>query len=275
MSWAFAALLGIVEGLTEFLPVSSTGHLILFSALFGHTGEASKTLDIAIQLGAILAVVVLYRSRFMDLGRGLIKRDPLQIRLALALLGAFVPAALIGYLFHKSIKEYLFGPRPVILALFVGGLCMIGVEKWRASKPNKDELSGIEHVTPARALMIGLCQCLSLWPGASRSMTTIVGGQLCGLSTQTAAEFSFLLGVPVLGAATVFDLYKNGDVFFSEPNAIPSLLIGLLFSFITAMLVIVAFIRYLRRFGLLPFGVYRIALSLIVLLVGGSSLDSR
>lgn len=273
MSWLFAALLGIVEGLTEFLPVSSTGHLILFSALFGRTDEASKTLDIAIQLGAILAVVVLYRSRFLDLGRGLLRRDPLQIRLASALFVAFVPAALVGYLFHKTIKERLFGPRPVIAALFVGGLLMIGVEKWRAGRKSAEQ-SGLEHITLRRALIIGLCQCLSLWPGASRSMTTIVGGQISGLNTQTSAEFSFLLGVPVLGAATAFDLYKNSDVFFSAPDALVSLGTGLAFSFVTAMLVIVAFIHYLRRFGLLPFGIYRIALSAAVLLLSGNAADS-
>lgn len=274
MSFTLAALLGIIEGLTEFLPVSSTGHLILFSALFGHTGEASKTFDIAIQMGAILAVVVLYRSRFADLARGLIRRDPVQMRFALALGCAFLPAAITGYLFHRAIKAHLFGPRPVIFALFTGGLLMIGIEKYRASKPKLEERCGIEHVTPARALIIGMCQILSLWPGASRSMTTIVGGQLSGLSTQTAAEFSFLLGVPVLGAATIFDLYKNGTLFFSEPDAMLSLAAGLFFAFVTAMLVMVAFIQYLRRFGLVPFGVYRIVLALIVLLIGGAGADS-
>ncbi|AUX35374.1 MULTISPECIES: undecaprenyl-diphosphate phosphatase [Sorangium] len=264
MFWFDAVLLGVLEGLTEFLPVSSTGHLILLGAWLGHESEAAKTLDIVIQLGAVLAVVVYFRERLAVTVRGIFRRDPDSLRLALALAFAFFPAALVGLLFHKAIKAYLFGPGPVAVALIAGGFLMIGVESARRRRPDQGA-PRVEDVTLQRALAIGVAQCFSLWPGASRSMATIVGGQLSGLSTAAAAEFSFLLAIPTLGAATVFDLAKNGGALLDAPGGAAALAVGLAVSFVVALLVIAVFLRYLKRYGLAPFGWYRIALGAVVL----------
>ncbi|WP_437980668.1 undecaprenyl-diphosphate phosphatase [Sorangium sp. So ce117] len=264
MFWFDAVLLGVLEGLTEFLPVSSTGHLILLGAWLGHQSEAAKTLDIVIQLGAVLAVVVYFRERLSTTVRGMVRRDPDSLRLALALAFAFLPAAVLGLLFHKAIKAHLFGPGPVAAALIVGGFLMIGVELVRRRRPEQGA-PRVEDVTLQRALAIGFAQCFSLWPGASRSMTTIVGGQLSGLSTAAAAEFSFLLAIPTLGAATVFDLVKNGRALLDAPGGIVALVVGLAVSFAVALLVIAVFLRYLKRYGLAPFGWYRVALGALVL----------
>ncbi len=264
MSWLDAALLGVLEGLTEFLPVSSTGHLILLGGQLGQHDEAAKTLEIVIQLGAVVAVIVYYRERLRDLVQGLWRRDEASVRLATALIVAFVPAAAVGLALHKAIKAHLFGPVPVAAALIAGGVAMIAIERRRRGR-GEEALLGLEHVTPRRALWIGLSQCLSLWPGASRSMTTIVGGQLTGLHTATAAEFSFLLAIPTLGAATLFDLAKHGRELVDAPGGAVSLGVGLAVSFGVALAVIAAFLRYLRRFGLAPFGFYRILLGLVVL----------
>ncbi|WP_438032322.1 undecaprenyl-diphosphate phosphatase [Sorangium sp. So ce204] len=264
MFWFDAVLLGVLEGLTEFLPVSSTGHLILLGAWLGHQSEAAKTLDIVIQLGAVLAVVVYFRERLSTTVRGMVRRDPDSLRLALALAFAFLPAAVVGLLFHKAIKAHLFGPGPVAAALIVGGFLMIGVESVRRRRPDQGA-PRVEDVTLQRALAIGFAQCFSLWPGASRSMTTIVGGQLSGLSTAAAAEFSFLLAIPTLGAATVFDLVKNGRALLDAPGGIVALVVGLAVSFAVALLVIAIFLRYLKRYGLAPFGWYRVALGALVL----------
>jgi undecaprenyl-diphosphatase len=254
-----------LEGLTEFLPVSSTGHLVLLAATLGHDDEAAKTLEIAIQAGAILAVIVYYRRILVELISGALRREPDQLRLLSALAVAFVPAAGVGFLFHKWIKRALMGPVPVAAALIVGGLVMIAAHYgFRSRTVEARDLSG---VTPRRALVVGLCQCASLWPGFSRSMSTIVGGQLAGLDARTAAQFSFLLSIPVLGSATAFDLLKNGDELLSMEGGVVALLCGLSAAFAVSLAVIAVFLRYLDRVGLAPFGVYRIALGIVVLLV--------
>jgi len=265
MSLWLAALLGLVEGLTEYLPVSSTGHLILVSYFCGSQGEAAKSFDIVIQLGAILAVVIHYRALLAERIGGLVKgrRDAWQLLLALAV--AFAPVAVVGIVLRKFIKEHLFGPIPVAAALIVGGLVMIGVERVRAKRQVKGD-DGWEQVTVKRALVVGIGQCFSLWPGASRSMCTIVAGQLSGLSTSTAAEFSFLLALPTLGAATLYELYKaRGELFTSIGGA--ELAVGMGVSFLVAWAVIAGFLRYLKRGGLDVFGYYRIAVALVVLWV--------
>ncbi|AKT38572.1 undecaprenyl-diphosphate phosphatase [Chondromyces crocatus] len=264
MSWIDALLLGILEGLTEFLPVSSTGHLILLGSWLGHEDEAAKTLEVVIQLGAVMAVVVYYRNRLLDLGRGVLARDPASLRFVMALGIAFMPAAGLGYLLHKKIKALLFGPMPVAVALIVGGVVMIAMERLQR-KRGQEGLTRLQDVTPKRALIIGIAQAFALWPGASRSMSSILGGQLVGLSTAAAAEFSFLLAIPTLGAATVFDLVKNGQTLLDAPGGMLNLGVGLVVSFIVALLVISGFLRYLKRFGLTPFGWYRIALGVLVL----------
>lgn len=261
-----ALLLGILEGLTEFLPVSSTGHLILLGSRLGHEDEAAKTLAIVIQLGAVLAVIVYYRKLLLGHLRGLLAREPASFRLFAALVIAFFPAALLGLAFHKLIKEKLFGPVPVAIALVVGGVVMIISDFW-VKRRKGNEVGDLAEITPKRALAVGLAQCFSLWPGASRSMTTILGGQVVGLSTATAAEFSFLLSIPVLGAATVYDMYKGGAALLSAPGGALSLAVGLGAAFFVSLAVIAVFIRYLKRFGLMPFGVYRILLGALVLFV--------
>jgi undecaprenyl-diphosphatase len=257
-----AVLLGIVEGLTEYLPVSSTGHLILAGKALGASGEGLESFDVVIQLGAVLAVVVEYRALLGERLAGLFKGSAASRSLLVALLLGFLPAAVLGLLFRKAIKAHLFGPVPVAAALIVGGVVMIVVERVRARRQITG-LQGLEHVTPKRALLIGLGQCVSMWPGSSRSMCTIVAGQLAGLSTATAAEFSFLLALPTLGAATLYEGFKARHELASGIG-VPSVAIGLVVSFLVAWAVIAMFIRYLQRRGLEPFGYYRILLGLAV-----------
>lgn len=262
-----ALLLGVIEGLTELLPVSSTGHLILVDALLHHEGDAAKTLDVVIQLGAVLAIALYFRERLLALGRGVLERRPESLRLLLSLGVAFMPAAVFGLMFHRVIKAHLFGPLPVALALGVGGVLMLIVERWQRQNPGE---SGLEAIGWRRALWIGCCQCLALWPGASRSMTTIVGGQLGRLDTRTAAEFSFLLALPTLGAATLYDLYKGGRALFAMPGGGAALAVGTAVSFGVTWLVVALFLRYVSRVGMAPFAWYRIALALLVVAKLGS-----
>ncbi|MDX2051034.1 MAG: undecaprenyl-diphosphate phosphatase [Polyangiaceae bacterium] len=257
-----AIILGLVEGLTEYLPVSSTGHLILVSRWLGQTGEAAKAFDIVIQLGAILAVVVHYRALLSARLRSMVAREPGSMQLFLALLLGFLPAAIVGLMFASWIKRLLFGPLPVALALAVGGVLMLVVER-RVARHQNEVSDDLDAVTPKRAFLIGLGQCFSLWPGASRSMCTIVTAQLCGLSTRTAAEFSFLLALPTLGAATVYEAFKSRHELEQGIGA-TSLAVGLVVSFLVAWAVIATFVRYLGKHGLAPFAYYRIALAAVV-----------
>jgi undecaprenyl-diphosphatase len=265
VSHLIAALLGFVEGLTEYLPVSSTGHLILVSHLLGADDEGSKSFDIVIQLGAIFAVLLHYRALLWERLRGLVLGRREAIDLAVALAIAFAPVAIMGVILRRTIKQHLFGPLPVAAALIVGGVAMIVVERLRARR-NFQGIDGLGAVSASRALAIGLGQCFSLWPGASRSMCTIVAGQLAGLNTATAAEFSFLLALPTLGAATLYELYKGRSEIFGAVGG-SQLAVGLLVSFFVAWAVIAGFIRYLRRHGLEVFGYYRIAVALVVIWV--------
>src|SRR5258706_336930 len=215
MNPLIAFILGVVEGLTEYLPVSSTGHLILAGNLLGAKGSAVDSFNVVIQLGAVLAVVVEYRRLLAERTRGLIAWRPESRALLIALFVAFLPAGIAGLLFRKAIKAYLFGPTPVAIGLVVGGVVMIAVERIRGARAITG-LQGLEHVTPKRALFIGLGQCFAMWPGTSRSMSTIIAAQLTGLSTATAAEFSFLLALPTLGAATLYEGYKSRHELMSD-----------------------------------------------------------
>lgn len=264
MNPLIAALLGVVEGLTEYLPVSSTGHLILVGRFLGAAGEATKSFDIVIQLGATVAVAVYYRELLWARAAGLARGEPEAKNLALALFVAFVPTAVAGLLLRKTVKALLFGPIPVAAALVVGGIVMIVVERRRA-RDVTPRLEGLDHITPRRALLIGLGQCVSLWPGSSRSMCTILAGQFLNLSTSTAAEFSFLLALPTLGAATLYEMIKARHELFA-PEHRTELAIGTIVSFAVAWAVIAGFLRYLRKRGLEPFGYYRIALGALVVL---------
>jgi len=265
MNPLIAFLLGVVEGLTEYLPVSSTGHLILAGHALGATGEGVEAFDVVIQLGAVLAVVVHYRALLATRLKGLFVRDPVALRLLGGIAIAFVPMAVVGLLFRKTIKAHLFGPVPVAIALVVGGVVMIVLERVRRAK-KIEGVSGLEKVTWKQALAIGVGQCLALFPGASRSMSTILAGQLAGLSTGTAAEFSFLLALPTLGAATVYEGYKSRHELASGVGTL-NVAIGFVVSFFVAWAVIAAFLRYLQRRGLEPFGYYRIVLGILVFVV--------
>lgn len=260
-----ALLLGIVEGLTEFLPVSSTGHLLLVSHWLGLPKEQADSFSIVIQAGAILAVVVHYRALLATHLRGVLARRPTSLRLLLALVIACVPTIATALVFRKAIKAKLFGNTPVAIGLLVGGLVMIVVDRWRAhgtSTPPDD----VEKLTLRQASVVGLAQIAALWPGTSRSLSAIVGGQLAGLSTRAAADFAFLLGLPVLGGACFYEGYKERAV-LAECGAL-ALGIGLITSFLVAWAVIAVFLRYLRRGSLVPFGLYRIVLAAGVLASG-------
>jgi undecaprenyl-diphosphatase len=266
MPLALALLLGIVEGLTEYLPVSSTGHLVLAAHFLGlPDDDSTKSFEIVIQLGAILAVVAHYRVLLGQHLRGLLAREAASLRLVVAIAVAFVPTAVLGLLLRKAIKAHLFGLAPVAGALVVGGVLMVVVERVRTHRASVG-VDGLDAVTPGRALAIGLGQCLSMWPGASRAMCTIVAGQLSGLSTATAAEFSFLLALPTLGAATLFEAFKARHELAAPGNG-GALAVGLVVSFVVAWGVIATFLTYLKKRGLEPFGWYRIVLGAVVMWV--------
>ena len=264
MSLLIALILGIVEGLTEYLPVSSTGHLVLVGRMFGLKGEGADAFEIVIQLGAVLAVVVQYRQLLAERTRGLFSGSADSRRLLLALICAFLPTAAAGFTLRHAIHDHLFGPKPVAAALIVGGVVMIVTERMRKAKGIVG-LVGLEHVTPKRGFIIGIGQCFSLWPGSSRSMCTILAGQVSGLSTATAAEFSFLLALPTLGAATAYEGFKARHALLDGAIGGLSVAVGLVTSFLVAWAVIAAFIKYLQSRGLEPFGYYRIVLGVLVL----------
>jgi undecaprenyl-diphosphatase len=261
-----AAILGIIEGLTEFLPVSSTGHLILGSHLLGLHDEATKSFEVVIQLGAILAVVLHFRRLLSERLAGLLRRDAASLRLLAVIVAAFVPTAVVGVLLRKTIKRLLFGPWPVAFALVSGGVVMIVGERWLARRAH-DPVARLEDVTPRQGFWVGVAQCCSLWPGTSRSMTTLLAGRLQGLDAGTAAELSFLLAIPVLGAATVLDLAKEGRALLATDDARLALAVGFLTSFVVAWAAIGWFLRFLRRRGLEAFGWYRIVTGIVVFLL--------
>jgi undecaprenyl-diphosphatase len=263
MSPGVAAILGVVEGLTEYLPVSSTGHLVLAGHFLGVDEARGATFEIVIQLGAVLAVVFHYRALLARRTSGLLRLEKASVELLLALLVAFVPIAVLGLTLRKTIQAHLFGPVPVAVALAVGGVVMLLIENRRDRQASKG-LVGLEHVTVRRAAWIGLGQCFALWPGTSRSMSTIVAAQLTGLSTATAAEFSFLLALPTLGSATLYEAWKSRAALL-DPAFAMDIIIGLVVSFVVALLVIAGFLKYLERRGLAPFAYYRIALAVVVL----------
>ena len=257
-----AFLLGVVEGFTEFLPVSSTGHLILVTHLLGLSGDAVKTFEVVIQAGALGAVAALYHADLAAMWRGLLGRDAAGRRLLVNLLLSFLPAAVAGVLLHRTIKAHLFTIGPVAVALAAGGVLMLGVDLW-SRRARRGPARAIESMTPREALLIGLAQCLALWPGTSRAMATIVAGLLLGFPATVAAEYSFLLALPTLGAATLFDASLGGRALLQE-TGILSVASGFLGAAGIAALAIRGFIQYLTQRGLAPFGWYRLALALVV-----------
>ena len=245
-----ALILGIVEGLTEFLPISSTGHLILASDLLGANDERGKVFDIAIQTGAILAVIWEYRARFFRV-------DP---KLWLNLIVAFIPAAVLGLAFGAYIKAHLFSAVPVASAFIVGGLIILFVER----KKLPSRVDSTEAMAWLDALKVGIAQCFALIPGTSRSGATIIGGMLFGLSRRAATEFSFFLAVPTLIAAGAYDLWKNRALFAAQD--LPMFVVGLVAAFVCAFLVIRWLIRYVATHDFRPFAWYRIVFGAVVLL---------
>jgi undecaprenyl-diphosphatase len=258
---AHALLLGVVEGLTEFLPISSTGHLILVSDWLGLNDEKGKVFDIVIQLGAILAVCWEYRARFARAFSGLAS-DPVQQRFATNLAVAFMPAAVVGLAFQSQIKKYLFNPVSVAVALIVGALVIFAIERWYA-RHGAPRVTRVDDMTWRDALKVGLAQCLSLIPGTSRSGATIMGGMVFGLSRETATEFSFFLAVPIMFAATGYQVVKYRDLFTASDLA--PFAVGFVVSFVSALVAVRALIRYVARHDFGAFAWYRIVLGAIVL----------
>jgi undecaprenyl-diphosphatase len=256
-----ALILGVVEGLTEFLPVSSTGHLIVVGSLLGYTDEQSKVFKIVIQLAAILAVCWDYRSRIGLVVEGLAAHDPVQRRFVGHILVAFLPAMVLGAMFHGAIKTYLFNPLTVAGALIVGGLAILYIEK-RVYRPRYESVDALDWQT---ALKVGFAQALAMFPGVSRAGATIMGGLVFGLSRKTATEFSFFLAIPTMLAATVYDLYKNWAL-LSVEHDLPVFAVGFAASFVSAMITVKALLRFVANHSFVAFAWYRIAFGLVVLL---------
>lgn len=253
-----ALLLGIVEGLTEFLPVSSTGHLILFGDMLGFEGPAGKTFEIVIQLGAILAVCVVYWPRLWGAAVGMVSDQRSRAFVRNVLL-AFLPAAVVGAVAYKYIKQMLDSPIVVAVALIVGGFAILGIEKM-FKKPRHFEVEGF---SPRLALGIGLCQVVSMIPGVSRAGATIMGAMLLGVERKAAAEFSFFLAIPTMVAATLYSLYKNrADLSFDNAALIA---VGFAAAFLSALVVVRTFIAFIGRHGFAPFAWYRIAFGSLML----------
>jgi len=271
-----AVVLGVVEGLTEYLPVSSTGHLLLAEKVMGigddpnltaiqqeQTKEAVDAYTICIQAGAILAVLWLYFGRIKQILRGLVGRDEAGRRLLINVIAGFLPAAVLGLLFNKVIKSYLFGSWPVVVAWLVGGIAILAVSRRnRARQQEKRTGSLLENMTWRMALIIGFAQCIAMWPGVSRSLVTIVGGLLVGLTMEAAVEYSFLLGVVTLGAATAYDTLKHGQLMLQTFDHF-SLFVGVVVAFISAVIAVKWMVNYLSRHGLEIFGYYRVFIAVV------------
>ena len=255
-----AAFLGIVEGLTEFLPVSSTAHLLITSYLIDFTSIKNNLFEIVIQFGAIVAICVLYRQKILEVICNLKQKN--QQKFVLNLIIAFLPAVLIGGTLHNLIKQFLFSNFTIALALIIGGILMIIIDR----KPLQNEelkTDNLDKITPLNAFYIGLFQCLAMIPGVSRSGATIIGGLMLGLNRKTAAEFSFFLAIPTIAAASLYDLLKNASDLTT--NGVEIILVGLFFSFISAILVVKWFMNFISKHSFVSFGIYRIIIGALIL----------
>lgn len=252
-------IMGIVEGITEFLPISSTGHMIIVGHFINFTGDFATLFEIVIQLGAILAIVVLYWDKLWNSLRNL-KPGNWGFKLWSNIIVAFLPSAILGFILHKKIEAVLFGTVPVIAALIFGGILMILIEnKFR----KKDSIGKVDNIILPQAFVIGCYQCLALWPGISRSASTIMGAWIVGLNSVAAAEFSFFLAIPTMLGATALTLYKTKMIFTTIE--IISLIIGFVVSFIVAVVVVDKFINFLKKKRMRVFAIYRICVSIILL----------
>lgn len=261
-----ALILGLVEGLTEYLPVSSTGHLLVVQRLLGiEASEAANAYAIVIQAGAIVAVLGLYRRRVWQMTLGVAGHDPTGARIAIALLVAFVPAAVLGLSAGDAIERYLFGPWPIALAWAVGGLLILGI----AHRIHPTQGNALESITWRVALIIGIAQCAALWPGVSRSLATILGALAAGLSLGAAVEFSFLLGLLTLGAATAYKAVDSGAAMLEAYGAL-ELAAGFGAAWVSAVLAVKWMVAWLSRRGLGVFGWWRLAAAAFVLFMIGT-----
>ena len=257
-------ILGVVEGVTEFLPVSSTGHLILASALLGYDSAYWALFNIVIQLGAILAIVVLYWRTFWAVFQGLLKADPVSIRFVRNILLAFLPAAVIGLLLHKQIEALLGSPVTVAVALIVGGVAILGIERW----VKEGNIAGVADIPVSKVITIGFIQCLAMVPGVSRSGATILGALSLGVERRTAAEFSFFLAIPTMFGATVLELVtKRHELMATNSVGMSAIAIGFVVAFLVALVVVRWFVGLVGKTGFSPFGWYRIAIGALALVL--------
>jgi undecaprenyl-diphosphatase len=278
-----AFILGVIEGITEYLPISSTGHLLVAQHVMGigtataTEKAAADTFAICIQGGAILAVLGLYMKRVLQMFRGILGKDPAGLKLFIMLVAGFLPAAVIGLAFNDMIEEKLFGMWPVIIAWVVGGVLILGTAWWRKRNPLAGQGKDLLEMSLKMALVIGLLQCVAMWPGTSRSLMTIVGGLLVGLSVSAAVEFSFLLGVLTLTAATAkkavwkvegldpaYDVWFGGTKLMWDTYGALPLAIGIIAAAVSAAIAVKWLVSYLQSHGLSVFGWYRIALGVVI-----------
>jgi undecaprenyl-diphosphatase len=260
-------ILGIVEGLTEFLPISSTGHLILVGDLLNFNNEKGKLFELVIQVGAILAVCWEYRRRISDTFSGLFRQEKTAQNLTINLMIAFLPAAILGFLFGKYIKAILFNPVPVAMAFIVGAFIII----WAEKREHTIRINTVDELSKLDALKLGFAQAFALIPGTSRSGATIIGGLLFGLSRQAATEFSFFLAIPTLFAASAYDLYKHRELLDLATDA-PVFVLGMIAAFFSALLAIKALLRYISQHDFLVFAWYRLVFGAIVLITAYSGI---
>jgi undecaprenyl-diphosphatase len=270
MDWILickALILGVVEGLTEFLPVSSTGHLIVVGSLLDFDNEHEKTFDVVIQLGAILAVCWEYRRKIGSVVVGL-PTQPVARRFALNVIVATIPAVVLGLLLEETIKAALFSPVPVALALVTGGVIILWVEGRQRDRGAAPRVLSIDDLSPLDALKVGLAQCLALIPGMSRSGSTIIGGMLFGLERRVATEFSFFLAIPIIFGATLYEMVKNWHTLATD--ALGIFAVGLVAAFVSAFACVRWLLRYIAAHDFTVFAWYRIGFGLLILLVGYS-----
>jgi undecaprenyl-diphosphatase len=278
-----AFILGVIEGITEYLPVSSTGHLVLAQRLMGIGTEseadklAADAFAICIQGGAILAVLGLYYKRVLQMIRGVFGKDPEGLKLAINILAGFVPAAVLGLMFNDRIEAHLFSMWPIIFALVVGGVAILVVSRYRRNHPPSGGAKDLMELTWRMALIIGLLQCVAMWPGTSRSLMTIMGGLIVGLSIRSAVEYSFLLGVltltaatakkalwPIQGAGADYETWFGGTMLMWDAYGGLSFLLGIVAAAVSAALAVKWLVTYLQSHGLALFGWYRIAVGLAI-----------
>ena len=271
MDWLMACkvlILGVVEGLTEFLPVSSTGHLIVAGSLLNFTDEHAKTFDVVIQLGAILAVCWEFRRRIGSVVSGLPSRPDAR-RFTLNVIIATIPAIVLGLLFEKAIKAALFSPVPVAFALVAGGVVILWAEaRQRTRGETQARVRSVDELSPLDALKVGLAQCFALIPGMSRSGSTIIGGMLFGLDRRVATEFSFFLAIPIIFGATAYELHKDWHLL--SVDALGTFALGFVAAFVSAFACVRWLLRYIAAHDFTAFAWYRIGFGLLILLVGYS-----